>query len=484
MPQESLRNKTFKGIIWSATERFSAQLISFIVMIVMARLLTPEDYGLVGMLTIFIAISQSLVDSGFSQALIRKQKCTIVDQSTVFYFNICVGGVLYTTFFFAAPLIAKFYSEPQLVPITRVVTLSILINSFAEVQRAIYISNVEFKIQTKVSLIASIIGGCIGCYMAFSGYGVWSIVSYQLINISINTILLWYYSKWHPIWAYSWSSFRELFGFGSKLAFCGIISTIYENIYLMVIGKKFSASDLGVFTRAQQFAAFPSVNLTSIIQRVIFPILCSIQDDEVRLTQAYEKFIRITGFVIFPLMIGLAAVAEPLVFLLLNPQWAFTATILRILCLSLMWFPICAVNMWLLEVKGRSDLFLRVEVLKRVIGVAILCITIPMGIIPMCIGAVITSLIWMAMNTFYTKRIIGLGFIRQIKSLLPSILYSFSMGVLVYLITLIEQSNAQKLIVGVISGILFYIGIAAITRSSDLKELLSLLKLKKTTDHK
>lgn len=476
---ESLRKKTFKGTIWSTLERFSTQGVAFVVMIIMARILTPEDYGLVGMLTIFIAISQSLIDSGFSQALIRKQDRKEIDNSTVFYFNIAVGLILYIILFLCAPLIARFYNEPLLIPLTRVISLSVIINSFVVVQRALLTTELNFKTQAKASLSAAVISGIVGIIMAYSGYGVWAIVWYQITNLFVNVGLLWIFSKWRPKITYSWKSFRELFGFGSKLAMSGIIDTLYNNIYLIVIGKVFKASDLGYYTRAQQFAAFPSSNITGIIQRVTFPVLCTIQDDDDRLRIVYRKFLRLSAFVIFPLMIGLAVLAKPLILILLKEQWAFAATLLSIICFQLMWYPIHAINLNLLQVKGRSDLFLKLEIWKKCIGVIVLCITLPIGLVAMCIGGIASSIICLIINTHYTGKLIEMGFFRQMRDLLPSLLYSFTMGVIIYVLICLFTNEYIQLITGLFVGVIYYFFITKVTKSDDLKELLAFIRTRK-----
>jgi len=473
---ESLKHKTLRGTLWSSIERFSVQGVMFVVMIIMARILTPEDYGLVGMLTIFIAISQSLIDSGFSQALIRKQDRSEIDNSTVFYFNIAVGAILYLILFFSAPLIAKFYNEPILIPLTRVISLSILINSFVVVQRALLTVNIDFKTQAKASFSAAIASGIVGITMAYTGWGVWAIVWYQITNLAVNVGLLWIFSKWRPQLVYSWKSFKELFFFGSKLAASGIIDTLYNNIFLIVIGKIFKASDLGYYTRAQQFAAFPSSNLTGIIQRVTFPVLCTIQDDDERLRSVYRRFLRLSAFLIFPLMIGLAAVAKPLVLLLLKEQWEFAATLLSIICLSMMWYPIHSINLNLLQVKGRSDLFLKLEIVKKCVGIVILCCTIPLGLVAMCWGTVLSSLISLIINTHYTGKLIQVGFLKQMKDLTPSLLYSFSMGAIVWSSIQFITNDALQLIIGIILGIIYFIAITSVTRSKDRCELISFIK--------
>lgn len=473
---ESLKHKALRGTVWSSIERFSVQGVSFIVMVIMARILTPDDYGLVAMLTIFIAISQSLVDSGFSNALIRKQDRNETDNSTVFYFNIGVGIILYLILFFSAPLIAKFYEEPILVPITRLISLSVLINSFVVVQRALLTVNIDFKTQAKAALTAAIISGIVGILMAYNRFGVWSIVWYQLTNIAVNTLLLWILSKWRPQWTYSWRSFRELFGFGSKLAVSGIIDTLYNNIYLIVIGKVFNAADLGYYTRASQFAQFPSSNLTGIISRVTFPILCTLQGDTPRLRDVYRRFLKLSAFIIFPLMVGLAAVAKPLILLLLGEKWTFSIILLQIICFSMMWYPIHGINLNLLQVEGRSDLFLKLEIIKKVIGVAILCITIPFGLIAMCIGSIAGSILCLIVNTYYTGKLIQVGFLLQIRDLLPTLFYSLSMGAIVYGLVAIIPGLFNQLIIGILIGVGYFLIITKITGSQDLRELISFIK--------
>jgi len=475
---ESLKHKTVKGTIWSSVERFSVQFIQFAVMIVMARILTPEDYGLVGMLTIFISVSQSLVDSGFSQALIRKQDRSETDNSTVFFFNIVVGFSLYALLFLSAPLISRFYDEPILCPMMRVVSLSVVINSFVVVQRALLTVKIDFKTQAKASLTAAVFSGAVGISMAYTGFGVWSIVWFQISNLVVNMSMLWVLSHWRPTLTYSWQSFRELFGFGSKLALSGIINTLYNNIYLLVIGKVFKASDLGYYTRAHQFAEFPSSNLTIILQRVTYPVLCTIQNDDERLREVYRRFLRLSAFVIFPLMMGLAALARPFVLFFLKEQWLFAATLLQIICFSMVWYPIHAINLNLLQVKGRSDLFLKLEIWKKAIGVAILCATIPFGIVAMCFGAVAGNIISLVINTHYTGKLIGVGFFRQMCDIFPTLLYSFSMGAIVWISSRFIHSEWIQLVGGTAIGVGYYWLVTWATGSRDLRELASFIKTK------
>lgn len=476
---ESLKHKTVIGTIWSSVERFSIQGIQFVVMIIMARLLTPQDYGLVGMIAIFIAISQSLIDSGFSQALIRKQDRNEIDNSTVFYFNIIVGLLLYIILFFCSPLIADFYNEPELTPITRCIGLGLIFNSLGVVQRAIYTTGLNFKTQAKASLIGAIVSGIIGIVMAYTGFGVWAIVAQQIANTALVVIFLWIYSKWHPIIAFSKKSFHELFGFGSKLMISGLIDTLYRNIYLIVIGKLFKASDLGYYTRAHQFSDFASSNFTGIFQRVSYPVLCTIQNDDERLSDIYRRLLRTSTFIIFPLMTGMSVLAYPLILTFLTDKWAFSALLLQIICLGMMWYPVHAINLNLLQVKGKSDMFLRLEIIKKIVGVATLCITLPLGLIAMCWGTVINSLISLVINTYYTGKLINLGFIAQMKDLLPVLILSLVAGIVVYIsISFLPLPSWLQLVCGVIEGSLIYIGVAKLLRFPELGEIVAIIHKK------
>lgn len=478
--EDSLKKKTVKGTVWSVIERFSAQAVSFVVMIIMARLLTPREYGLVGMLVIFTEIAQSLVDSGFSQALIRKQDRSQTDNSTVFFFNIAVGAAIYIILFLCAPAIARFYDEPMLTDITRWICLGVVINSFAVVQRALLTVNIDFRTQAKASITSAVLSGIIGIYMASTGFGVWSIVTFQLTHYAFNVVLLWIMSKWRPSLLYSWQSFRLLFGFGSKLAAAGIIDTIYRNIYTIVIGKVFRPTDLGYYTRSTQFSGFMSSNVTGVIQRVTFPVLCSIQNDDERLRSAYRRVLRLSAFLIFPLMTGLAGIAKPLVVILLKEQWAFAGVLLQILCFAMMLYPIHSLNLNLLQVKGRSDLFLKLEIVKKGIGIAIICCTLPFGLVALCYGQILSSVLCLVINTFYTGKLINVGFMLQIRDLLPTLFYSISMWGVVLATGLVFNSDWLKLTAGITVGIIWYVSIARMCHSSELKETLSILKIRKS----
>lgn len=473
MSEDSLKNKTVKGVIWSTVERFSVQGVQFLVMLVIARILDPKDFGLVGMLAIFLAVAQSLIDSGFPQALVRKQDRTEVDNSTVFYFNVAVSVLLYLLLYSVAPWIAEFYNEPQLTDLMRVLCVVIIINGLAIVQRAIYTASINFKTQAKASFIAAFVSGAIGVCLAYKGCGVWTLVWQQLLNAGINTTLLWMYSDWYPKWIYSWRSFKELFAFGSKLLASGLLDTVYTNMYALVIGKIFSASNLGFYSQADRFTKLPSSNITGIIQRVAYPVLCTLQDNNDKLREDYRKLLRLSAFIIFPLMCLLAGVAYPLVELLIGEKWRFAATLIVPLSFTMMWWPIHGINLSLLQVKGRSDLFLKLEIIKKIIAVIVLVCTVPLGLLVMCYAGIATSLICLVINTYYTGKLIQVGFIMQMRDLSVTLFSSLLMFTLVYSITLIFENLYAQLILSVVAGVFFY---AIVVFGFRFKEL-SYLKL-------
>lgn len=463
----SLKLQTLRGIWWSTIERFAVQTVSFILGLIIARLLSPSDYGVIAMLAVFIAISQTFVDSGFSTALVRKIDRSESDNSTVFYFNIVVGLAVYVVMFFAAPFIAEFYQTPLLTPVTRVVSVTLIFSSFCVVQQALLTAKMDFKSQAKISLLSAIISGGVGIALAYYGYGVWALVVQTVVASLLRMVLLWVFSRWRPRAPFSKSSFRELFSFGSKLLASGLLDTLYNNAYTIVIGKLFSAASLGLYSRANQFAQFPSSNITGIIQRVTFPVLSSIQNEDERLRINYRKLIRMSGFIIFPLMIGLAAVANPLIEILLTEKWVGAVIYLQIICFAMMWFPIHAINLNLLQVKGRSDLFLRVEIIKKIIGISILCITIPMGLLAMCYGRVVSSLLALIINTYYTGKLINVGFVIQMCDLLPSLIKSLIMGLLVWVVIMFFDSAIVKILLALITGAASYLLMSIATTAQE-----------------
>lgn len=473
---QSLKNKTVHGVIWSSIERFSVQGIQFLLQILMARILSPQDYGTIAMLAIFVAISQSFIDSGFSNALIRKVDRTEKDYATVFYFNIVVGILFYFILFFASPFIADFYNTPILKPLTKVIALNLFFNSMCVVQQARLTIQLNFKTQAVVSLISVMISGVVGLWMAYSGFGVWALAVQSVLQAILRMILFWILAKWHPIEKFSKESFQEMFNYGSKLLASGLLDTIYKNVYTIIIGKVFSSALLGYYSRAEQFAQFPSSNLTGILQRVTFPVLSTIQNEENRLRNNYRKFLKLSAFIIFPLMVGLTAVSDPFIRLILTDKWAGIIPLLQVISIAYMWYPIHAINLNLLQVKGRSDLFLRLEILKKVNTTIMLLLTVPLGVMAICVGMIINSLVALIINTYYTGKLIDVGFFKQMLDLLPILLNCATMYVVINLTTCYLSNDILKLIIGILSGVVWYISVAYIFRSSNLNELLSIFK--------
>jgi len=453
----SLKSKAISGVAWNTIERFSVQGIQFIIQIILARILTPEDYGVVAMLAIFLAVSQSIIDSGFTSALVQKIDRTEVDYATVFYFNIGISVILFFILFFSAPLIAEFYKTPILSSVTKVVAINLIINAFSIVPKAKFTVLIDFKSQAKVAIVAIIISGAVGIWMASIGFGVWALVFQSLLNNVLNSILLWILSRWFPLRIFSFDSFKKLFFFGSKLLISGLIDTIFRNIYTLVIGRKFSTQEVGYYSRADQFAQFPSANMTNIIWKVAMTVMCKEQNNEIVLKSIFRKFLRLSAYIVFPLMIGFAVLAEPLIVLILTEKWLSSVRFLQILCLAYVWYPIHVINLSILQAKGRSDIFLWIEILKKIMCIIVLIFTLSFGIMAICIGIAATSFLSLFINLYYTKKIIGIGHWQQFREIIPSVLMSFVMGGLVYLFTKIGFTNLITLLGGFFIGVISYI---------------------------
>lgn len=475
---ESLKSQTKQGLAWSMIERFATQGVQFLFGIILARLLSPDDYGIIAMPLVFLAIAQCFIDSGFSTALVRKPDIKEEDLSTAFYFNVIVGIVCYGILFFTSPLIADFYNTPILSDLLKVTALATLFNPLSAVQQTILTRKIDFRTQAIVSLAGAIISGVIGLTMAYNGYGVWSLVFQQVGGYTLRTILLWILCDWRPKLLWSWDSFHYLWGFGSKMLASGLLDTIYNNIYPIVIGKFFSAKDLGNYTRAQNFSTLPSSNITGVLQRVTFPVLSRLQNEDERLAVNYRKILRLSALLIFPLMMMLSAIADPFVRILLTDKWEECIILLQILCFSMMWYPIHAINLNLLQVKGRSDLFFRLEIIKKVIATVVMCITIPNGIIWMVSGGIFTTMTSLIINTYYTGKLINVGYFMQMKDLLPIFALSFAMWCLIHCINYIISNTYIQLTAGVIVGSSFFlIGAKTILRQ-EWNDAISMLPAK------
>ena len=401
MEQDNLKQKVSKGLLWNTIHNLSMKGIQFLLMLFMARLLSPDDYGTVGLLAIFIQLSNTFAESGFSLALVRKQDRTQVDLSTAFYFNIVVGIICYFIVFCIAPWVADFYNKPILTSLLRVLALTIPISSLSTVLVAMMNYNMQFKKQAMISITHTLVSGALGLAMAFIGYGVWALVGQSLIATCFGTVLCWIFNRWHPSWIYSWKSFREMFGFSSKLLLTRIIDTIYGNVYSIVIGKVYSPATLGHYTRAQNWATMPSTNIVGILNNVSFASLSKIQDDIERLRSVYRKMIKTSAFIVFPLMFGLSAVSLPLIFFTIGTKWELCAQILQIICFMFVFMPIQSLNINLIQAMGRSDLSLKISVVGKVLSLLVLFGSLPFGIIPMCWFSVISSVVILLINFYY-----------------------------------------------------------------------------------
>lgn len=471
---ESLKNKTVKGTVWSSLDAFLGQGITFLVGLVLARLLSPEEYGLIAIITIFISVFTSIVDSGFSNALIRKQDATEVDYNTVFYTNLVISAVLSTALFFGAPLIADFFARPQLTPLTQAMSSIVVINAFSIVQNIRLTKNIDFKTKTKVSLIASVASGIIGIAMAFSGFGVWSLVAQQISKQLLNSVFLWVFNKWLPKLIFSWKSFKEMFDFGWKLLVSGLINTIWTEIYQVVIGKFYQPQTLGQYTRAQQFSSIFSSNLTSIIQRVSYPVLSQLQDDKERLKSGYKRIIKITMLVSFVLMLGLAAIAKPMILVLIGAKWLPAVPFLQILCFNMMLYPLHSINLNMLQVQGRSDLFLKLEIVKKIIGVLPLCLGIFVNIYYMLISSVFVGFFSYYLNARYSGPFLNYSIKEQVKDIIPGFSIALLMALPVYAISYLPLNPFVLLPIQLLAGLLIVLALCEKIGLEEYKEIKSI----------
>lgn len=440
MYRESLKSKTIHGVGWSFVDSVAGSGITFFVSLILARILSPSEYGLIGIVTIFITVISTFVDSGFSTALVRLKDANNVDYSTGFYTNLSISLIGFFLLLFLSPYIATFFKQPQLADLINVMSSIIVIRAFAIVPSAILTKRVDFKTQTKASLISSVFSGFFGVFSALIGFGVWALVIQQISRQLLNTVFLWLYNKWFPLFCFSIDSFKGMWSFGWKVMVTNLISSIWNELNQVVIGKCYSPSTLGLFTRANQFSSLCALNLTNIVQRVSFPVLSDIQDDGERLKAGYKRVIRNTMLISFIVMMGMAACAKSMVFCFVGEKWLDCVPMLQIVCFSMMLYPLHAINLNMLQVKGRSDLYLKLEILKKCILIFPLLLGIFVGIYSMLIGGVITGFISYYLNAFFSGRLIDYCLKEQILDILPSFGVAITMAVIVYLVGLLPIS--------------------------------------------
>jgi len=472
---ESLKKKTVKGVAWTSLDQVATLGFGFVIGVILARLLSPSDYGMLAMIAVFNAIAFAFINSGFGNALIRKPDLNENDNSTAFYFNIIAGVVMAGIIWLIAPWVAIFYDKPILTQLLRVEGLLLIISSFTIVQNAQLSRALNFKAKMIINVSSQVIGGIVAIIAAYHGFGVWSLVIQHIASGIIRLIMLWIISPWRPRGRWNSSSFGYLWGYGSKLLVSGLLDTIYTNIYPIVIGKVYSPADLGQYTRAQGYASLPSQGLTSVLQQVTFPVLSQIQEDDVRLASSYRRLLRFSVFLVFPIMMVMAALARPLVISLVTDKWSQCVPYLQLICFASMWYPVHAINLNLLQVKGRSDLFLRLEIIKKAIVTIAIFICVPFGIMGICIGSVCTSIICLAINTYYTGKLINVGFLQQMQDMIPTMLSSFAMGAIVYFSTMPFNNDIIKLVIGIPLGMIVYLSIAKVFRMPELQEAINII---------
>lgn len=475
---KSLKEKTITGLFWSFTDQFASQGIQFFVLLILARLVSPEDFGLIGMVSIFIVISNTLIDCGLTQALIRERKVSQEEYSTIFFFNFVMASLLFIILYLIAPLVSTFFHDFRLVTILRVLSIGLLINSLGIIQRVILIRNINFRTQTKINFSAALCAGIIAIIFSLFGFGVWSIIIQSLIFQLAQTILLWKCNKWIPTWTFSYQSLQKFFWFGNKLLISNLIDTLYNNCYSIIIGRLYPAAQLGYYTNASKLGDVIINSTTSSLQRVTYPVLSTIQDEEKLLSEGFQKIIRITAYIMFPLMCGMIVISDSLIPLLLGPQWNDAIIYFQLIAFAGMIYPLHAVNLNILQVKGRSDLFLKLEVIKKILLTLLIAISLSfsLGILGLLGAAILSSYISLFINAYYSAKEISYSIWKQLKDILPLFLLSIFMGSFVFFIGVISPGNLIiKLIFQVISGCLLYASIGWMFKMKEFIVIYSLL---------
>lgn len=475
----SLRKTAISGLIWTFAQQFGTQGVQFLVSIVMARLLLPEEFGLMGMIGVFIAIGTSLMNSGLTQSLIRTENPDQEDYSTVFYFNLMGSIVVYFLLFFTAPLIADFFNQPILVNIIRVYCFSFIINAFSTVQLTRLTKEMDFKTQMTVAIPSLIGSGLLGMLLAYQGYGVWSLVWMALFQAFLSTVQLWWRTGWRPSFIFNVDKFKYHFRFGYKLTLSGLLDTIFKNIYQIIIGKYFLAAQVGFYTRANSLRQLPVTNISGALNKVTYPLFASIQNDDIRLKRVYKQIMQMVVFVIAPVLIIMGVLAEPLFRFLFTEKWLPAVPYFQVLCLAGILYPIHSYNLNILNVKGRSDLFLKLEIIKKVLIIMTISISFQFGIMGLIWGQLFTSTLAFFINTHYTGKFLDYGPWQQAKDILPPIVLAGIVGASIlgldYILRLNFFLDPLRLAIGGIVGITLYICIAWILKMNTLQDFIKIV---------
>jgi teichuronic acid exporter len=473
----SLRKEAISGMTWTYFQQFGSQLISFGVSIVLARLIMPEEFGLIGMIAIFMGLGTALFQGGLTSSLIRTKELTEDDYSTVFFFNLAGSIAIYGVLFLAAPWISEFYKQPTLVNITRVYGLTYILSAFGTVQNTILTKELKFKKQAIISLPALIISSSVGLTLAYCNYGVWSLVASALVNTLAISCLLWITSDWYPKRVFSKEKFQQHFHYGYKLTLSSMLDIIFTNIYQIIIGRYYSPAQVGYYTRANSLMMLPVGNVSGALSRVIFPLLSKVQDDIPRFRNAYKQIMQIVLFIITPIIVLMALLAKPLIILLFTDKWIAVVPIFQIICFTGILLPIHKYNLLVLQVKGRSDLFLKLEVIKKIALSVILIISFFYGFYALLWGQLLFSIVALLINTHYAGRMLDYTVIQQLKDIAPVFAFAIVMGVVTYFVSnaLRDFNNISQLLVAGLSGGLTYLAVAYAFNFESIKDIKNLI---------
>ena len=485
MAEQSLKDKTVKGTFWSAADAFLGQGVTFIVGIVLARILSPEEYGLIGIVTIFTTILLGFIDCGFSNSLIRKPKVTDDDYNTMFIVNMAMSIAMCMLLYVSAPAIAVFFERPPLVALVRVMGLLLIFQALSIVQNTILSRCIDFKTKTKASVLSSVLSGVAGIGMAFMGFGVWSLVAQQLSRQLIYSLCLWSFNRWWPKLKFSIDSFRYMWGFGWKLLLSGLLDRIWAQLYQTVVGKFYNPATLGQYTRSKEYASLFSSNLTSIVQRVSYPVLSQIQGNRERMVEGYRRIIKMTMFVTAVVMISMSAVSGPLIYCLIGPQWNMAASFLPLICISMSLYPLHAINLNMLQVQARTDIFLYLEIVKKVISIGPICLGIFVGIYWMLVGSIITGIIAFFLNSYYTGKSLRYSSWMQIKDVAPSYAVAIFIALSVFFLKYLPLSYWVVLPLQIVVGVSVGIILCEYLQLKEYKEVkgIALTCIKKLRNH-
>ena len=476
MPEQSLKNKTVKGVGWSAADAFLGQGVTFIVGLVLARLLSPDEYGLIGIVTIFTTILLGFVDCGFSNSLIRKQDANDDDYNTMFLVNLGMSVAMYALLFAGAPMIARFFERPQLVLLVRVTGLLLIIQSLSIVQDTILKKRIDFKTKTKASIISAVLSGVVGITMALVGCGVWSLVGQQLTRQMVYSGCLWIFNRWWPKLNFSTYSLHYMWGFGWKLMLSGFLDRLWGQLYQTVVGKFYSPATLGQYTRSKEYASIFSSNLTSIVQRVSYPVLSQVQDDKERMVGGYRRIIKTTMFVTAIIMLSMGAVAEPLIYCLIGRQWRQAATFLPLICISMSLYPLQAINLNMLQVQGRTDIYLVLEIVKKIIAIGPICIGIFVDIYWMLVGSIIVGLVCFFLNSYYSGRSLGYSSWMQLRDVAPSYGVACVIALSVYFLKYLPLSYWIILPVQLVVGVGVFFTLCELRKMEEYEEVKGIIR--------